>query len=179
MNLRTNGIAIIALIATATLSAQTPSSVPVPSQIATAKTAFLGSGGAPAGVTEEKQVVAALYPSLYRALASANLYQMTSTPAQAELSMVVSLDTFISGAATGSSLEYDFIRLAVFDTKTHALLWIIDEPIDGQFRKKSYLKNMDNTTARVVADLKQLASGTISSNSAAIASTKSRMSQEK
>lgn len=159
------GVIGLSIVLASALSAQTPPTVPVPSQFATAKTAFLASGGAPAGSSHEKQIVSMLYSSVYQALASAHLYQMTATPSQADLSMIVSLGAFTTDVTNGSSFEYNFLRLSVYDTRTHALLWNVDEPLAGAFREKTFQKNIDTTSSKVMADLKTLSSGAIPTDS--------------
>jgi len=136
--------------------AQSPE-VTVPSQFATAHTIFLASGGA-APLGNNKEGAAMLYSSAYKALSSGR-YRLTTTPAEADLSAVISIDAGFSDVTNGSSFEHPFVRLAVFDTKTQALLWNIDEAIGGAFRKATFQKNIDETMAKVIADLSSLAAG--------------------
>jgi hypothetical protein len=172
-------LATLALLLAAgtAIFAQAAPPVPVPSQFATAKTAFLASAGSAAVSAREKDAVSMLYTSMYRALLSAKTYQLTSAPADAELSMTLSLESAATDVTNGNSFVYVFVRLSVFDTKTHALLWNIDEPIKGAFREKSFLKNVDDATSRVLADLKALAAGNIPSDTTS-SSTKTRFSEE-
>jgi len=185
---RTLQLAALSLAIGTKLSAQAPPAIPVPSQFATAKTAFLASAGSSAVSTREKDVSSMIYSSMYRELASAKTYQLTSAPADAELSMTLGLESSVTDATNGTSFAYTFIRLSVFDTKTHALLWNIDEPIKGAFREKTFVKNVDDATSRVLADLKSLAAGKIPADTAAndtsgtvdtTPSTKKRFSQDK
>jgi hypothetical protein len=178
---------IVIIAANLHLFAQSPPPVPVPSQFATAKTAFLASAGSSAVSIREKDVSSMIYTSMYRFLASAKMYQLTTAPADAELSMALSLESVVTSVTNGSSFGYTFIRLSVVDTKTHSLLWNIDEPINGAFREKTFLKNVDDATSRVMADLKSLASGKIPVDTAAnetpgtidTTPTKKRFSQDK
>ena len=134
-------------------------SVPVPAEFASAHTLFLSCGGAPLLASREKEGVTMLYTSAYHALSSAGHYRLTSTPADSDITAVISLEDRLSGVSYGSSAEADFIQLAVYDTKTHALLWNIDEPVDGAIRKASFQKNIDASVAKIVADLNSLAAG--------------------
>jgi hypothetical protein len=129
--------------------AQSPA-VAVPSQFATAHTLFIGYGGA-GGLTNIEST-ATLYTSAYHGLSSGP-YRLTTTPADADLSAV------FSGEGAPGSAGVTFIRLAVFDTKTHALLWIIDERVNGGFKKDSFQKNIDESVAKIVAALNSLAAG--------------------
>ena len=141
--------------------AQTPTPAPVPSNFATAKTAFLASAGAPDLAFKEKEGISILYSSMYRALLAANIYSLQTNPASADLSMAIFIGKTDTDVTGGNSSASPFIRLAVYDTKTQSLLWNIDEPISGAFREKTFEKNVDTATAHIVVDLKQLASGNI------------------
>lgn len=150
---------VIAFALSTFAAAQSPS-VAVPSQFASARTLFLGSGGAAILDNQDKEGTAMLYPSAYNALSSAGRYRLTSTPAEAEIYAVISIEGGQSSVSHGtSSQQRIFIRLAVFDTKTHALLWNIDEPLSGAIRKATFQKNIDESVAQIVIDLNSLAAG--------------------
>jgi hypothetical protein len=178
---KTHTVALtLALLFATCSSAQTP--VPVPSNFATAKTAFLASEGAPDLATKEKEGISILYSSMYKALLAASIYKLETNPAAADLSMSVSIGN-ISMDFNGNSLANPFIRLSIRDTKTQSLLWNIDETLKGAWREKTFEKNVDTCTAQIIADLKQLAAGTSPSNTPApnkgIASQPQQQPQEK
>lgn len=180
MNLQAALVASVLCAAPVTLHAQSSGSIPVPSQLATAHTAFLGSGAAPAGGARQSLIARMIYSSTYNALATAGQYRLVATPSQAEVSMVVSTEMAYSDVTHGNSFGYPFLRLEIYDTATHALLWTLDEPVQGAFREKSFQKNIDAAVALLVSDLKTVAAGAIPGGSDAPKpeTTKTRLSDE-
>jgi hypothetical protein len=176
MNNKLTLIAVLLLSATSLL-AQTGPPVPVPSQIASAHTAFLASGGAPGAGRNENLMTGLTYTGVYQALAKAGHYQLTATPADAELSMTIAIHDHLGSVSQGTSFDDFFLRLEISDTKTHALLWAIDEPIQGAFREKTFQKNLDASITLLITDLNLLAAGNIPGDPAP-ASTKTRFSQD-
>lgn len=71
--------------------------------------------------------------------------------------MVISLQTNVSDATNGTSLESSFLCLDIYDTATHALLWTLDEPVNYFFKKK----DLDGGVTALMDDLKTLAAGNI------------------
>jgi hypothetical protein len=156
--------------------AQTTAVVPVPAQFATAQTVFLGAAGAPALGNQAKVATGMVYESMYLALTSMKRYRLAAAPADSDLAMEVSM---VAVGKAGNQFNSVSMRLTVYDTKTHALLWIIDEPVDGAFLERTFQNNVNDATSRIVADLNVLASGTIPGDSASPQPKKARMSQEK
>ncbi len=136
MTLRTAFVAFTLLVAPLLVRAQSP--VPVPSQFATAKTVFLASASAP-GFSNEKNTSAAIYNTVYRSLAAAGRYRLVPTPAEADLSMVL-------------TIKEQILSLDIYDVKTHTLLWVIDEPIF-----LPTIKNLQASALLFAADLNTLA----------------------
>jgi hypothetical protein len=179
MKHRITAISLFLLISSISVSAQSPSPIPAPSQFATAHTAFLASGSAPAAGARQALVAEMVYSSLYRSLSASGQYHLLAAPADAELSMIISTEMFVSDATNGSSIPYPYLRLEIYDTKTHALLWALDEPLQGAFREKTFEKNVDEAVASLAADLKTLAAGSIPGDpSTATVPTKTRFSDE-
>lgn len=129
----------------------------VPSQFATAQTVFLGAAGASSGGTKEKLMVNMVYSGMYDALTSLKQYRIVTAPADADLSMEVS--AVVTVGAVNGTFNSVVLRLVVRDTKTHALLWTIDEPLNGAFREKTFQRNVDSAAKEIAADLKSLAEG--------------------
>jgi len=101
-----------------------------------------------------------VYASVYAALAKSH-YQLVSTPSDAELSLVISTDEQVSDATHGNSVGFSFLRLEIYDTKTHTLLWTVEEPIEGAYREQTFRKNVDKSAATILNDLNLLATGKI------------------
>jgi hypothetical protein len=175
-------ISSVLLISSLPLSAQSPATIPAPSQLGTAHTAFLASGSAPGAGPREFLIAQMVYASTYKSLSSSGQYRLVGAPADAEMSMVISTNITISDVINGGSLNSAFIRLEIFDVKTHTLLWALDEPIQGAFREKTFQKNVDESIAALMNDLKTLASGVIPGDPTAAPKpepTKTRLSNEK
>jgi hypothetical protein len=162
MNLRTALITSTLLVTPLFVRAQT--GVPVPSQLSTAHTAFLASGAASAGGARQSLIAQMIYTSTYKALVADGQYRLAAAPSQAELSMIVSTDMAYSDVTNGSSIAFPFLRLDIYDTATHSLLWTLEEPVRGAWREKSFQKNIDDAVALLVSDLKTLAAGSIPGN---------------
>lgn len=149
------------MLCTATgLCAQTtpPMTASVPSQFATARTAFLSNAGAPTFGVREKEASTMAYESVYKALGADGHYKLTGAPAEAELSFEISIGE-VDSVLGGSSISSGYLRLAAYDVKTHCLLWNIDEPVKGAFRAASFLKNIDEATTKLTVDLHSLIAG--------------------
>ncbi|HEX4030600.1 MAG TPA: hypothetical protein VHX20_09570, partial [Terracidiphilus sp.] len=78
---------------------------------------------------------------------------LVSTPTDADLSMVVTLRPSPSGEG--------YLNLEIFDTKTHSLLWVLDEPIKIATLEKTFIKNAQASAQLFLADLDILANGKI------------------
>ena len=144
----------IALFCSSPLFAQASRPIaPLPSQLSTAHTLFLAN----AGSTENIESTNAYY-GVYLALAANNRYHLTETPAEAELSLEVSLDNQISSISNGNSDTDIVLRLAIRDTKTHSLIWTLFEPVVHYgSNQKTLDKNLDAAVSRIVDDLNSLA----------------------
>ena len=154
---RLNYLALSIAFALAPMAHAQTAAAPVPSQFATARTVFLGAAGAPIGDTKENLIVNMVYSGMYDALTSLKQYRLVTAPADADLSMEVS--AVVAVGAVNGTFNSVVLRLVVRDTKTHALLWTIDEPLNGAFREKTFQRNVDSAAKEIAADLKSLAEG--------------------
>jgi hypothetical protein len=157
-------IAIISfalLISSLNLRAQT--AVPVPTQLATAKTVFIAYAGSKWYPQEYGILV---YQSVRTGLASMG-YTLAQNPADAELS--------VESSVTGDAIADVRLHVAIYDTKTHTLLWVFDEPMNGRV-DKTIAKNLDKSVQQFTADLRALSSAPTAAPTAP--DKKTRMSQE-
>jgi len=161
---------IFMIIPTVLLGAQSPVAVHVPSQFASAKTVFLGAAGTAYFGPYAQEITAMTYATMYRDVAAIGKYSLVASPPEAELSMEAS----VVEAGPDSS----FLQLVIRDTKTHALLWTIDEYLTQGFSEKTYQKTLDGAAAKIILDLNSLIAGSIP-NAPAAPLTKSRFGQEK
>jgi hypothetical protein len=139
MNLRTAIIVAITAVAPIPMRAQSPTVIPVPSQLATAKTVFVGYAGTQI-IATGAQAGPSAYDDVQRELAASGRYTITSKPADAELSLRISIEA-----------DSD-IRLTAFDTKTGMILWTFDEEL-----LNSSAKNVNNAAIKLVHDLEAVA----------------------
>lgn len=133
--------------------AQVLADPPVPSQFASAQTAFLSySAGS------DQRDVDTVYAATYRAIAELGHYRLTRSPSEAELSMVVSHQesTYVFNGTTSS---VGYLLLCVYDTKTHALLWALRGDDFGEGKPKSIDKNIAQSITKLVRSLQALIDG--------------------
>ena len=140
---------------------QSVQQVPVPSLFATAHNIFLAAGGAPALGNSAELGTSICYDSTYRALKSLAQYHLVANPANSDLTMETSIYVAVGNA--GSQFNSVSLRLVVRDTKTHTLLWVLDEPLDGasldhKFSKKT-VQNLDNAASHLAQALNSLSEG--------------------
>ena len=155
--MRKLAIAVSLLCATIPLSGQTL----VPSQFATAHTVFLASAGAPGSGGREKQIAEMVYTTFYKALSATGRYQLVENPSNSDLAMNISTQSRISDVTNGSSVQTAYLRLEIYDVKTHMLVWTINEEVQGAFREKTFQHNVETAVAALMDDLKTLANGNL------------------
>jgi hypothetical protein len=151
-------------------SAQSSGTAPVPSQLA--QTALLASSGG-----HEPLIAQMVCSSVYKCFSTIGKCHIVATPADAKLSQ-----SHISAVTGGSSIDSFFLHLDIYDTKTHSLLWALEEPIDGAFRGKTLDKNVNEAVPSVDNDLKLLGNGAVLGDPSAAPkpeSSKTRLSDEK
>lgn len=90
-------------------------------------------------------------------------YHLVETPGEADLVLEISFAAPLWDCGKAPVYAPN-ASLAIFDTKTHFLLWRLTESIDGAWRKATWEKNVNDGIANLVEDLKKLssASGTAS-----------------
>jgi len=141
--------ALALLLAAPCLFAQTPTSIPVPSQLTTANTILLVNAGSPINHTSQEAYIA-----VYQALLASKRFTLATKPADAELVLEISVPFAVNPLC---------LKLDIRDIKTQTLLWSISEPIGGN---TSYItavrpKYMLTAATDLVTDLNALASGSI------------------
>jgi hypothetical protein len=110
---------------------------PMPTAIQTGKRVFLGNAGV------DGMSFAAFrasgdrnqpYNWFYMAMKSWGRYELVGSPADADLVFEISFAAPLVGADKLPSFA-PYLRLEIFDAKTHFLLWTIVEPMEGAYRK--------------------------------------------
>lgn len=124
---------------------------PIPTQLLTAKTAFLSNGGS----TWPSVSSADLYTGMYSALRIWGRYVLVNTPEDADLIFVVSFQTPASDTTDGTSYKRPMLTLTALDAKTRIALWTETE-YSFPTGKKGSEKAFDNVVGsfRVLAEAK-------------------------
>jgi hypothetical protein len=148
----------ILLLAVLPLFAQAPAAVPIPAQLTTAKTVFLGN----AGDTDNQDCMRA-YKEFYAGLLSDGHFQLVLTPASADLVLELHYEVRPGGitgphSAVSTSFARQF-RLVMIDPRTHTILWNLTEAENNAVFQSNRNKNLDAAVAQLLADFKELATG--------------------
>jgi hypothetical protein len=96
------------------------------------------------------------YNHFYAAMQSWGKFELVSNPADADLVFEIRFTAPQYYNGTLATYEPQF-GLNIVDAKTHFLLWSLAEPVEGAFRKNTWLKNFDQGLDLLMADLKKLA----------------------
>jgi hypothetical protein len=135
-----------------------PPPAPVPTPIFAAKKVFISNATGEVVLPPGNPDLT--YDEFYAAMKSWGRYQLVSSPAEADLVLEVRF-TFVVGTTAvnqgvgGSSADYQF-RLAIFDQKSHVLLWAFSETLPGSNNKVKGRQIFDQTIGTLVDDLKKL-----------------------
>jgi len=143
------GIAILGVaLASVPLHAAEPA--PVPTQILTAKKAFISNVGVDGAswtlLDWAGDAIDEPYNRLYAAMKSWGRFDLVGAPSDAELVFEVRL---IGGG----------VELTILDARTHFTLWALAEPMKPTAKKATWNKNFDQALADLVNDMKGLAGG--------------------
>jgi hypothetical protein len=131
---------------------------PVPSQIGAAHKVFISNAGADvnaqaafkrAGEPEEA------YNHFYTAMQSWGRYELVTSPADADLVFEIRFTSPMYMNGNLATYQPQF-GLRVLDVKTHFLLWSLGEPVEGAFRKDSWIKNFGRGLDALMDDLSKL-----------------------
>jgi hypothetical protein len=134
-------------------SAVAPTPAPLPSQLFTARKVFLSnaSGETSGGAAASRLT----YDGFYGALKSWGRYQLTATPADADLILEIRYETPLGPANGGNALQFPEIRLTLSDPKTRVILWAFCEPLVSK-KHESNEQHLNDTLANLLSDLQQL-----------------------
>src|ERR1700685_2556880 len=144
---------------------------PVPSEIMTAKTAFISNAGAecnPAGAVGFSGDADRAYNEFYAAMKAWGRYGLTAAPGDADLALEISFACPPSGSnsvreVNGNADSDPRFRLAIVDIKTREVLWVLIEHVKPALLQGNRDKNFDDAMAKLVDDAKALAASSASS----------------
>ena len=163
------GCLAILLLATPAL-AQRPVGAPVPRQVLTARTAFIGNGGGESYGAESyfRRTVYdggpdRAYNSFYNAVKEWGHYELAGSMSDADIALVIRFASPVVDQANGGSrdvppdLIYDpQLRLAINDPRTGLALWTITEHIEPGDDRAADNRHFDEAIDRLVTDLERV-----------------------
>jgi hypothetical protein len=162
-------IAVLLGVLSVTPTVLGQSGVPLPSQIAAAKTVFLANAG-----EEDNRLSEEAYATLYQSLQQWNHYQLVPTPAAADLIFelhYMAPPNIVTNGSSGYSFRF---RLVVIDRTTHTTLWSITEFLDTNGGKMSFEQAFKEANERMSNDVKLLARGQMPSTNTQATLTKKK-----
>jgi hypothetical protein len=131
---------------------------PVPAQIVAAHKIFIANAGADivsqATFKRAKDPDQA-YNRFYSAMQAWGRYNLVSAPGEADLVIEIRFTAPMYYNGSLPTYEPQF-GMRILDAKTHFLLWDLAEPVEGAFRKATWLKNFDKGLDALMDDLKKL-----------------------
>jgi hypothetical protein len=133
---------------------------PLPSQILTAKKAFISNAGGLLDINIVSGDRRRDYNQFYAAIQAWGHYELVASPAEADLVLQISI-TYIPRQMATEPTPFPTFRLALLDPKTNIALWVMDEylvdkPSMGLILKKNRDKVFDQAIEKLVGDLKAL-----------------------
>jgi hypothetical protein len=149
------------LLAGPLLEAQKPKDVPaspVPAQILSARKVFISNAGVDGlslDVFERLGEPNKPYNQFYAAMKDWGHYELVSTPSDADLVFEIRFGAPLVGSGKLNTYAPQY-GVTILDTKTHFTLWTLAEPVQGAFRKTTFVKNLSQAMDKVMEDLKKL-----------------------
>jgi hypothetical protein len=137
-------------------------SAPVPAQITSARKLFVANGG---GENLYKGGPDRAYNQFYAAMKGLGPYELTTTPADADLVLEISQLVLRDG---DNRVVRSELKLTILDPKTHVSLWSLSEPIERKIGVKTGFislglgsgspldRDFDKTMTKLVDDFKKL-----------------------
>ena len=137
-----------------------PFVAPVPEQILNAKTVFISNAGLDPEIRERLNSAngaVAPFSQFYSAVQSYGRYTIVPSPATADLVLEYSLTNPVGSCLTNSQTCSTLrMTLAIYDVKTHFVLWTFMEQVDSAMLSSNFAKNVSATVQTLVADLKAI-----------------------
>jgi hypothetical protein len=131
---------------------------PAPSQIATAKKVFVSNAGSDAIAADSLRRAGdpnLPYSRLVAALKSWGKYELVTSPADADLVFELRFSAPFTNPAQSSRYK-PILELTILDARSHFKLWTVTQPVEGAFRKATFIRNVGEGVNGVVVELKKL-----------------------
>jgi hypothetical protein len=165
-------LAALVLLLPFALAQQTPTRGTVPTPVTTAQKIFIANGGMDAFSLQAFEELGLngtdAYDSLYAAVKSWGQPQLVSSPADADLVLVIRFTAPLVGENGGwafqrvlANTRWQFqTELTIYDAKSHFPLWTLTQPVRPANLKGTWHKNIADANAALAGDLKSLLSPT-------------------
>lgn len=136
----------------------TEAAAPIPVQIVAAHKIFIANAGADIAalnIFKRAGEPDQAYDHFYSAMQAWGRYELVASPGEADLVLEIrfSAPTYYNGSLPIYEPQFG---VRILDAKTHFLLWSLAEPVEGAFRKATWLKNFDHGLDALMDDLKKL-----------------------
>jgi hypothetical protein len=131
---------------------------PVPGQIFTAKNVFISNGGLDGIALQTFRKLGDVdqpYNAFYAAMKEWGKYTLVFSPAAADLVFEIRFSAPFNGDEHVPSYVPQ-CNLTVYDAKTRFALWTMLAPVEGAFRKDTFIRNVNKGIGSLIADLKNL-----------------------
>ncbi len=152
---------VAGLLAVAGLNGQQANgagTAPFPAQIAGARKVFISNAGADVAalaIFKRAGEPDQAYNRFYSAMQTWGRYEIVATPEEADLVLEIGFRAPMYYNGTLAIYEPQF-ELKIIEAKTHFLLWTLAEPVEGAFRKATWLKNFDQGLDALMKDAKRI-----------------------
>lgn len=151
-------IAAILVLSIGALTQSIEDAAPVPLQISAAKKVFISNAG-----TDSMSLAAFRkaghpdkhYNEFYAAMKKWGRYELVAAPSDADLVFELRFTAPLTGCNTIDSYDPQ-LRLNILDAKTHFVLWSLTEPVQGAYRKATWVNNFEKGITALMDDLKKL-----------------------
>jgi len=136
-------VALLTMPIAAAKKAPDPPRGPIPVQITTGKKVFISYRESDA----DPGSIDLTYHEFYALIKDWGKYELTSTPAEADLIFEI---RYVSGISDSQ------LWMCIVDPKTHVMLWPLIQHVEGSSRETARRKKFDAAMSDLVEDLKTL-----------------------
>ena len=156
----------IPFVVSTVLAAEKPKpahAAPIPTQILTAKKAFIANAGGDERPLEDEPRFSGdadrAYNEFYADIKTWGRFELVATPAEADLILEIRFtdEKFQQVGNLGSGLLDPQFRLLIRDAKTNAVLWGITQHVQNAILLGNRDKNFSQALTAVVAEVKRIA----------------------
>lgn len=124
----------------------------MPVQIVSGRKVFISNGGSDVSSQYSFRLYglpAQVYGPFYSAMQNWGHYELVATPGEADLVFQIK--------SSNTPTSYFQLEAAIFDARTHFLLYSVSEPVNIANRKATWVKNFSKAMDALMDDIKELA----------------------